>query len=165
MFAHGARRDDELPGDCFGAQPVRYGTQDVELAGSQLYGFVAAARGGAVDVDQVRAQQLQGEQVTVGERLRASAAEVVQNGRIWFANWGNDHLYGGKGKDTMRGSAGQDVIGSPDDDGQRDVLLGYAGRDKLNARDGRANDSLDGGSARDRCRRDLYEHMIRCEAL
>ncbi|WP_326658733.1 hypothetical protein [Streptomyces canus] len=84
------------------------------------------------------------------------------DGHNWSLNWGDDSLVGGTGADTMRGSAGKDVIDSRVDNRKRDLLFGYAGADRLYARDGKANDVVRGGDGRDFCTRDRGEDLAGC---
>ena len=70
---------------------------------------------------------------------------------------GNDVVYGGPGNDTVYGGYGSDrLVGGRG----RDALLGGRGGDTLLGRDG-VRDSLNGGSGRDRARRDFRLDRVR----
>ena len=90
---------------------------------------------------------------------------------VLFAGPGDDHASAGGGGDALAGSAGRDMLragGGADllvGGADRDVLLAGAGRDRVSARD-RAQDVIDGGSARDTASVDRrLDRVRRVEAL
>lgn len=77
-------------------------------------------------------------------------------------------MWGNAGPDTMRGGDDNEQIvanAGHGEDGSPDVLEGNGGNDLLDAPDGRANDVLNGGPDKDRCRADPEEPTIECEVF
>jgi Ca2+-binding RTX toxin-like protein len=84
-----------------------------------------------------------------------------------FGDGGNDFLTGGQGNDVLRGGGGDDSVEDSVDGADTndiDRLLGNPGNDQLNAQDGDANDTLDGGGGVDTCTSDSGDTELNCEA-
>ena len=77
-----------------------------------------------------------------------------------FGRGGGDVLRGGRGNDVLHGNQGGDVLVAGQ--GVHDRLKGGAGWDRLEARDGRPFDRLDGGSGLDLCIADAEDHRVGC---
>jgi hypothetical protein len=71
---------------------------------------------------------------------------------------------GNRVADNIRGRQGDDIIGANLYSGDRDVLYGSQGDDKLRAKDGDNRDKLNGGPGRrDRCDGDFGDQFSGCE--
>ena len=91
-----------------------------------------------------------------------SGADLINAGHgndIAFGGVGNDRINGSTGADDLNGGQGADVItgGKGFDD-----LFGDPGNDLITG--GPGNDFIDGGSERDRCRVDIFDAFINCQA-
>ena len=79
-----------------------------------------------------------------------------------------DRLFGQEGRDILRGSAGDDKLrGGTGKDNLKDTegsdrLFGEDGGDFLGTKDGRGNDTADGGSGRDGCNTDSGDTKRSC---
>ena len=85
-----------------------------------------------------------------------------------IGNVGNDNMFGREGNDVLRGNRGDDRLSG---NAGRDNLVGGSGRDRhfggdgadvLRSRDGRGNDLVDGGAARDNCATDPGDRVRNC---
>jgi uncharacterized repeat protein (TIGR01451 family) len=81
---------------------------------------------------------------------------------------GNDIILGQNGKDTLNGGDGNDTVmgGNAKDvvvgGTGIDALRGGNGADRLNAQDGAAGDSIDGGNGPDTCLTDVGDVKVNC---
>jgi len=87
-----------------------------------------------------------------------------------IGNDGYDTIYGGGGCDVIGGSPGNDYEDGQDDcdlisdTAGADIFRGGAGGDDIFARDGWANDDIQGGAGDDFCSFDLGDQISGCEA-
>lgn len=136
-----------------------YGGNDIVCAG----GGQDVVYGGRGD-DQIRGDR--GDDYIFGEHGNDTLYGSSGNDRI-HGHAGNDVLYGNSGSDLLVGWAGSDYMSGGDgndrvdavynDDGSADRALGNAHNDRINTKDGVANDYGHGGPGADICTGDPGE--------